>query len=176
MFTRLQVIFKSSKLIPVMIMGKLLSNKQYPPSEYLMAIMISFGVAVFTLSSKEGSGGGEETTSSGLIYLFGYIAFDSFTSQWQGKLFSSFKISSYHMMAGINMFSAFFTLMSLYLSGELMYSVDFATRNPTFLMHMALLSMAGTLGQLLIFFTIKTWGSSAPVCVCVGGCGCAYVR
>lgn len=153
-----QVIFKSSKLIPVMIMGKLLSNKQYPPSEYLMAIMISFGVAVFTLSSKEGSGGGEETTSSGLIYLFGYIAFDSFTSQWQGKLFSSFKISSYHMMAGINMFSAFFTLMSLYLSGELMYSVDFATRNPTFLMHMALLSMAGTLGQLLIFFTIKTFG------------------
>ena len=50
MFTCLQVIFKSSKLIPVMIMGKLLSDKVYPPSEYLMAIMISFGVAVFTLS------------------------------------------------------------------------------------------------------------------------------
>ena len=143
-------------------MGKILSNKVYPPSEYLMAIMISFGVAVFTLS-KEGHNGSDETTSSGLIYLFGYIAFDSFTSQWQGKIFSTFKVSSYHMMAGINLFSAFFTLLSLYLSGELFYSLDFSSRNPTFLMHMSMLSLAGTVGQLLIFFTIKKY----CLCVCV---------
>ena len=147
-----------------MIMGKLLANKVYQPSEYVMAIMISFGVALFTLS-KEGSGGGGETTSSGLIYLFGYIAFDSFTSQWQGKLFSKFKVSSYHMMASINLFSSFFTLMSLCLSGELMYSVDFAARNASFVIHMTLLSLAGTVGQLLIFYTIKTCGSV----VCVHG-------
>ena len=155
-----QVIFKSSKLIPVMLMGKLISKKSYPMSEYGLAVMISIGVAVFTLygvGDTDDKGDSNETTSTGLIYLFGYICFDSFTSQFQGKIFSTYKLSPYQMMAGINFFSAFFTFMSLSMSGELLYGLGFAAANPAFLTHMAMLSSAGALGQLLIFYTIKTY-------------------
>ena len=182
-----QVIFKSSKLIPVMIMGKIISKKSYPASEYGLAVLISIGVAVFTLygvGDTDAKGDAKQTTSTGLIYLFGYICFDSFTSQFQGKIFKEYKLTPYQMMAGINFFSSFFTFMSLTISGELAYGLGFATANPTFLVHMSMLSAAGAMGQLLIFYTIKTCaGGEYLMCFAIWGAqgtcertrGCALV-
>ena len=157
-----QVIFKSSKMIPVMIMGKVIDRTRvYTAMDYALAIVISTGVAIFTLSNADDdSGDGDEktTTLSGLIYLVGYICFDSFTSQWQGSMFRSYKMSSYQMMAGINLFSATFTAMSLLISGEMWYSLAYASAHPKALLHMTVLSVCGACGQLLIFYTIKRFG------------------
>merc|ERR1719215_1010906 len=62
------------------------------------------------------------------------------------------------MMGGINLFSASFTLMSLIISGELWYSLGFASAHPTALLHICILSLCGACGQLLIFYTIKKFG------------------
>ena len=35
---------------------------------------------------------------SGLVILIGYIVFDSFTSNWQGELYSTYKMSSYQVI------------------------------------------------------------------------------
>lgn len=153
-----QVIFKSSKMIPVMVMGKIIDSKTYTLTDYALAVTISIGVAIFTLSSSDDGDDEKTTTLSGLIYLFGYICFDSFTSQWQGSLFRQYKLSPYQMMAGINMFSATFTMMSLLISGEMWYSFAFAAAHPTALMHICILSLCGACGQLIIFYTIKKFG------------------
>lgn len=39
-----QVIFKSSKMIPVMIMGKIIDKRVYTATDYALAITISIGV------------------------------------------------------------------------------------------------------------------------------------
>lgn len=154
-----QVLAKSSKLIPVMLMGKVISKKKYKWWEYAVAVTIGGGVALFMIAQKGDSKKGAETTSvSGLFLLLGYLIFDSFTSQWQGHLFSTFKMSSYQMMLGINTFSGTFTVVSLLQSGELWQSLDFVLSNADCMVDILCFSVAGAVGQMFIFYTIKTFG------------------
>ena len=134
-------------------MGKCLSGKKYQFYEYLTAVMISTGVAIFLLCSGDHSSKTTVTTFSGrfcplnddsdvikrrctvfslsrissfgiwsrirvlftagLIMLVGYVLFDSFTSNWQGELFSKYKMTSFQMMCGVNFFSIIFCGVSL---------------------------------------------------------------
>lgn len=153
-----QVIAKSTKVIPVMLMGKCLSGKKYQFYEYLTAVMISTGVAIFLLCSGDHSSKTTVTTFSGLIMLVGYVLFDSFTSNWQGELFSKYKMTSFQMMCGVNFFSIIFCGVSLIEQGGFFESVSFMMRHPQFVYHVILLSTCGAGGQLFIFHTIATFG------------------
>merc|ERR1719223_1365088 len=48
-----QTVFKSSKIIPVMIMGKVLKGASYPPTQYVEAFFITIGVAIFSVASQD---------------------------------------------------------------------------------------------------------------------------
>lgn len=155
-----QVLAKSSKAVPVMAMGIIMLGKRYQAFEFVCAVAIGVGAGVFMLSQqKEKAGSNEqETSASGLALLFLYLFFDSFTSQWQGHLFKKYQMSSYQMMMGINLFSAFFTWVSLVQSGEWVSSLVFVQEKPDCLVHVVLFSMAGVVGQFFIFYTIKNLG------------------
>ena len=56
-FTTLQVLAKSAKVIPVMLMGKLVSRAQYKNYEYATAVLISVGMTAFLLGSDGGKKG-----------------------------------------------------------------------------------------------------------------------
>ena len=117
-----QVVFKSNKIIPVMIMGRLIASKSYMWWEYATAAVISCGIALFMMGERTpthattAAGGGADTEvederkMAGMCLLMGYIIFDSFTSQFQGKIFKTHGISPYRMMRGINFFSMLFTV------------------------------------------------------------------
>jgi adenosine 3'-phospho 5'-phosphosulfate transporter B2 len=160
-----QVVFKSNKIIPVMIMGRLIASKSYVWWEYLTAAVISGGILVFMFAEKKQKPGHAASSSdddgysvAGMCLLLGYILFDSFTSQFQGKIFKTHKISPYRMMRGINFFSIIFTVSSALASGSLQASIDFGQAHPLFFLHVAGISTCGACGQLLIYYTIKTFG------------------
>merc|ERR1719476_780396 len=72
-----QTVFKSSKIIPVMIMGVMLKGSVYPLIQYVEAALITVGVAFFSLFSKEP----EETSSTetkALLFMILYVTFDCF--------------------------------------------------------------------------------------------------
>jgi adenosine 3'-phospho 5'-phosphosulfate transporter B2 len=48
-----QVLAKASKIIPVMIMGKIISRKKYEYYEYVTAVLISVGMTFFMLGSAD---------------------------------------------------------------------------------------------------------------------------
>lgn len=152
-----QVLAKASKIIPVMLMGKVVSKKTYEHYEYLTALMISVGVSLFLLTSQE-SKSTTVTSFSGVCILIGYMLFDSFTSNWQGELFSQYKMSSIQMMAGVNLFSCLFTVTSLLEQGGFITAVEFMGRHPLFISHVAVLSICSGIGQLFIFYTISQFG------------------
>lgn len=151
---------KSSKMVPVMLMGRVLSGKRYPWYEYIIAVVISAGVAMFLLSQSSGGGSKEDVSTefSGILLMLGYLSFDSFTSQWQDLLFKEYGLSSYQMMFGINAFSCAVTFVSLLQSGELFSSIAFLGNNPEAFWHISGFSMAGAVGQTFIFYTIKEFG------------------
>lgn len=154
-----QVLAKASKVIPVMLMGKIVSRRSYDYHEYVTALMISVGVSMFLLTSGDVTRHkGSVTTLSGIILLVGYMSFDSFTSNWQGELFRRHKMSPIQMMTGVNMFSCSLTAVSLLEQGGFFDSLAFMGRNPNFVLHAVVLSLCSAVGQLFIFYTISNFG------------------
>ena len=152
-----QVLCKASKVIPVMLMGKIVSRKTYPYHEYVVAVLLSVGVSLFLLSAKT-SKSSVDTTFAGACILIGYMAFDSFTSNWQSELFTQYKMSSMQMMFGANIFSVLFTVGSLLQTGGFFTSVSFMLLHSKFAYHIFLLSITSATGQLFIFYTISQFG------------------
>ena len=154
-----QVLAKASKIIPTMIMGKIVSKKTYEYYEYVTALMISIGMTLFLLSTSDDHGkSATSTTISGLIILVGYMTFDSFTSNWQGELFNVYKMSSVQMMCGVNLFSCLFTLVSLLQQGVFSKCIEFMFLYPAFFWDCLVLSICSASGQLFIYYTISCFG------------------
>lgn len=123
-----QVLAKSCKIIPVMLMGKIVSRTKFEFYEYLTAALISTGMLAFLLGSKSDQHTVSSITSmAGILLLTMYLMFDSFTSNWQSDLFKTYNMSSIQMMCGVNLFSALFTAFSLAIQGGFMESFIFAT-------------------------------------------------
>ncbi|PAA56396.1 hypothetical protein BOX15_Mlig016087g2 [Macrostomum lignano] len=170
-----QVLAKASKIIPVMLMGRLVSRKSYRVDEYFTAGLISGGTALFLLSSPEVAEAPSSPTStatnptsatqqqwmnavSGATLLAGYLMFDAFTSSWQSKLFASYRSGPIQMLAGSSLASCLATVTAQLQQGSLVSALGFAYRQPLFASHLGLLALCSTLGQLVIFHTIDSFG------------------
>ena len=140
-------------------MGILLNGKTYPFLEYIEAIAITAGVALFTISEKTSKiDTSRVDTYYGASLLALYLVCDSFTSQWQSKVFKKFSIDQYQMMLGVNIWSIVMTGFTLIHSGEFFTSLAFIMADSQAFAHMIVLSVTSATGQLFIFYTIKEFG------------------
>lgn len=163
-----QVLAKAFKLVPVMLMGKFLHNKTYESYEYVCAATIGFGIFLFLDSSEhisfgEDSFGNSDTSGGaicGVVLLILFLFFDSFTAQWQTRMFELQKsLSPLQMMFVVNAFSAVFSFITLVHQEEMYVTFDFMYRHPMMMLHVALFCLFSTIGQLYIFYTIKHFGA-----------------
>ncbi|XP_033166029.1 adenosine 3'-phospho 5'-phosphosulfate transporter 1 [Drosophila mauritiana] len=153
-----QVLAKSCKIIPVMLMGKIMSKAKYESYEYVTALLISLGMIFFMSGSSDSSKASGVTTLTGIFLLSMYMVFDSFTANWQGSLFKGYGMTPLQMMCGVNLFSSIFTGASLSMQGGFMDSLAFATEHPKFVFDMVVLSVCSAVGQLFIYHTIDVFG------------------
>lgn len=154
-----QVLAKSCKIVPVMLMGKIISRNKYEFYEYIVAVAISLGMILFLSGSYDHSKHTPITTITGLFLLVLYMVFDSFTSNWQSEIFKSYGITSIQMMCGVNLFSTMFTAASLLVQGGFSEGFAFSSEHPKFLIDCMILSVSSAIGQLFIFFTIAKFGA-----------------
>ena len=189
----LQNLFKSTKVIPVMLMGKFLKGTTYPWVQYGEALLITFGVIIFSqadfladllgMSDKDGTEDASDPAEAdataevevgtfnqpsaslrfiGICLLTGYILSDSFTSQWQSKVYADYgKIDQYHMMFAVNFWAILMTIAALIVSGEIPVVIEFLIANPKALMFNIITGITSTTGQLFIYYTIKRFGPVA---------------
>lgn len=168
-----QVLSKSCKIVPVMIVGIFVNRKSYSLLEYLDAFLITTGVAMFSFSEKNGGGGdggghahghgglaaAERSDSSyGMLLLCVYLICDSFTSQWQSRVYKQHGVDQYQMMLGVNIWSMLLTGVTLYFSGEGTESMQFMMADLSALSDSVVLSVTSAMGQLFIFYTVKEFG------------------
>jgi solute carrier family 35 (adenosine 3'-phospho 5'-phosphosulfate transporter), member B2 len=106
----LQTIFKSTKIIPVMLMGTVLKGTVYSRMEYMEAIGITVGIVIFSCSKSNFASSSLTNEVIGFLLLSLYVLSDSFTSQWQSRLYRDYgKIDHFQMMFGVNMSSIVIT-------------------------------------------------------------------
>ena len=154
----LQTLTKSTKVIPVMLMGKLLNHKKYPWVEYAEAACISLGVALFALS--EGSSPSKTGTQFlGVLLLALYVTSDSFTSQWQSRVYRSHPaVDQFQMMFAVNCWSIVMTLAALVTADELLPTLRFLSLNHAAIWDNVVIAITSASGQLFIYYTIRKFG------------------
>ena len=152
-----QVLAKSCKMVPVMLMGYVVSRRVHTAFEYIVAFAVTAGAAMFKLYEVNDAPV-KGTELYGIILIVGYMGCDSFTSNWQSKVFKQYKVSSTAMMLYANLFSSAFTALGLVVTMEIVKVCAYLQANPLAIMHIVTMAICSAVGQLFIFYTIKRYG------------------
>ena len=155
-----QSAFRSSKIVSVMIMGKVLNGTTYPYNQYLGALLITIGVTIFSVASKA-SNSESSTETIGLLFLAVGILTDCFGLQWQDKIYAKYgraNVDPYQMMLGVNSFAIIMTSFQLIASGDIPKVIEFTKANPSVWSYNIIASTASAIGQLFVFTMIKEFG------------------
>eukprot|EP00520_Triparma_pacifica_P003876 CAMPEP_0118644632 /NCGR_PEP_ID=MMETSP0785-20121206/7052_1 /TAXON_ID=91992 /ORGANISM="Bolidomonas pacifica, Strain CCMP 1866" /LENGTH=495 /DNA_ID=CAMNT_0006536423 /DNA_START=190 /DNA_END=1674 /DNA_ORIENTATION=- len=159
-----QTLFKSFKILPVMLMGKFLRNQTYPLYEYVVSLVVGMGLTFFLSSSEDinfdNNNLGGQATKAGVVLLLLFLVFDSFTGQWQSRMFQRHKeLTVVEMLFANNLFSTVLSLITLIHEGDLAPALDFVETHSEIHFHFFFFSVCSTVGQLLIFYTIRQFGA-----------------
>jgi len=101
-----QTLGKCGKMIPVLIIGSAVYRKTYDYKDYLVALGVMCGSALFLMSGEiSGHTSEKSDTAYGLFLLLGYLSADGFTSTLQERLFEKHS-SQYNQMLYVNLVSA----------------------------------------------------------------------
>ncbi|ETN59885.1 solute carrier family 35 member B1 [Anopheles darlingi] len=158
----MQVVAKSAKPIPVMLLGVLVGRKSYSIQKYLFVLLIVIGVVLFMFKDgKPNTGAPLEHEGLGQLLLVLSLAMDGLTGAIQERMRAHSAPSAQYMMLAMNGWSSLFVSCGLLLSGEGKDFIMFASRHPQLFTHLSLLAITGALGQLFIFMMVSSFGALA---------------
>jgi len=152
-----QVIGKSCKPIPVMVLGVLVGRKSYPLIKYLFIMMIVAGVALF-MYKDQAAVADDNGLGVGELLLILSLTCDGLTGAVQERMKTEHKTKSGHMMMSMNKWSVMYLGVALTITGEGLEFLYFVERHPTVLWQLATFSVASALGQFFIFMCVSEFG------------------
>ncbi|XP_022203580.1 solute carrier family 35 member B1 homolog [Nilaparvata lugens] len=153
-----QVIGKSAKPIPVMILGVLLGNKSYPAQKYFFVLLVVLGVALFMFKDGKQSKDSESGFGFGEVLLGLSLIMDGLTGAIQERMRAEYKTKSLHMMSSMNKWSVIFLGVCIIYTGELMEFISFVSRHQSVIWELITFSIASAQGQMFIFLMIEHFG------------------
>ncbi|EWC43449.1 hypothetical protein DRE_07590 [Drechslerella stenobrocha 248] len=170
------ILAKSCKLLPVMLLHLTLYQRRYPLYKYAVVLLVTAGVAVFTLHNQ-GAGakkhkGGDSSSLYGLLLLGINLLLDGVTNSTQDHMFatSGGLVTGPQMQCGLNLVSSVLTAGWLVVnpwSSELGDAVGFMRENPEVAGDVVGFALCGAVGQVFIFYTLSRFGSLTLVTVTV---------
>jgi len=153
-----QVVGKSCKPIPVMILGVLIGKRSYPWRKYFFIVIISLGVALFIYKDSKPTSTDDATYGMGELLLCLSLTMDGITGAIQERMRAEHKTKSSHMMLSMNLWSTAYLAVALLVTGEGIEFIHFVSRHPSIIWHLATFSVASALGQFFIFLTVSDFG------------------
>lgn len=165
-----QVIGKSCKPIPIMILGVLIGRKRYTARKYLFILLIVIGVALF-LYKKEVSltdflGSDPMSSPRSFIPSLGIgetllvisLSMDGVTGAIQERMKTEHATKSGHMMFNVNLYSSVYLIAATAYTGEAYEFYNFIATHPKLIVDIGLFSCLSAIGQLFIFLTVSEYG------------------
>ncbi|XP_078280648.1 solute carrier family 35 member B1 [Rhinoraja longicauda] len=154
-----QVLGKSCKPIPVMVLGVIIGRKRYPLAKYLCVLLIVLGVALFMYKPNKGmDSANDHLFGFGEILLLVSLTLDGLTGVAQEHMRANFQTGSNQMMLNINVWSSLFLGIGVLFTGEIWEFLNFTERHPSILYKILLFSLTSALGQSFIFMTVVYFG------------------
>ncbi|KAJ8601147.1 hypothetical protein CTAYLR_008498 [Chrysophaeum taylorii] len=164
-----QVLAKSCKPIPVMIMGAVL-GKRYPMKKYINVLVITIGVALFMGGGSSGGRKRGDDDSSGntmmlvgCFMLFISLSFDGACGAYEDKIMANDHVGPFELMFNIQLGKTILAFMGLVFLNEIDYFFQMCAETGPVLL---VLGLTGAAGQVFIFVTIAQFG--ALMCSLIG--------
>jgi len=156
-----QVVAKSCKPIPVMVLGVLIGGRSYALRKYLFVFAIVIGVGLFMYNPNKASksGGGEGGLGVGELLLIVSLAMDGLTGAVQERMRSGpVKLSSGILMKYMNLYSVVYLFFAIIATQEIFTFPAFISRHPSVLPNIILFCLTSALGQFFIYMMVTDFG------------------
>lgn len=161
-----QTLFKSAKLLPMMLMGGLVLRKTYAMADCIEAVIISAGIATFTWYGESPEPGKNFTL--GLAMLLSCMFCDIAIPYLQRRSFINSGLDASQIMFHISAASAFFAWVILMCSGQVNVTVSFIMAHPDALVDVIAMSGLAVAGQTFIYLMTKEHGPGVVGSVMTG--------
>ncbi|EDQ86934.1 uncharacterized protein MONBRDRAFT_38183 [Monosiga brevicollis MX1] len=156
-----QVLAKSCKLVPVLLVNVLYYGRRPSMLQYLHVALVTVGIILFRW--KAGRDSSESNTTYGLLLLAMSLAMDGITGPAQEWIRDHHKPSNEQFMFYCNLYGLVYLLGGLCFMEDglngLLFVVD--PQNAPFLGRLIVFCICGTIGQNFIFLTLRKFGSLA---------------
>lgn len=159
-----QVLFKSSKILPVMLMGTVILHKRYKLMEYLCVLMITAGLFFLNTSSKSNNSnhGSDTDTTLGFILISMALLCDALIGNVQEKVFNQYNPSTSENLVFTKFFGMIISFIVCALHGQLA-QIPVIIQRPKVLFFLFAFCLSGILGENFVMLTVKNFGALTTV-------------
>jgi len=157
-----QTLMKTLKLIPVMLVGRLLKNRTYSWLDYLEAALITGLVTYFVYDFQfmQGSlsGGALQHATWGIVMMVGYIISDSFLSNLEDYVYQKARLDPAQMLFGLELFSGVTAWVLLLFRGQLLPALRFLATYRESITYLIMQAWASAIGAYTCTLTVRLYG------------------
>ncbi|XP_043279067.1 adenosine 3'-phospho 5'-phosphosulfate transporter 2 [Venturia canescens] len=158
-----QVIFKSCKLIPVLIGSIIIQGKKYGPLDFISAGLLCIGLALFTLADSMIS---PRFNMIGVVMISCALICDAIIGNLQEKSMKQYKATNTEVVLYSYGIGFVYLLMILFFTGELASGAAFCLQHPVETYGYALVfSLCGYLGVQIVLTLVQCCDAFVAVTV-----------
>lgn len=155
-----KVLFKSSKLIPVMIGNIIFLKKKPKATEVLSVVLIVIGLVGISLGDFRGK---NKFDVPGIIGVTLSLCFDAISSNMEDKILSHYGASQDELIAVLYGLGALSVGSFALIQGDFVNGILRCARYPSSLIYLAAFSGLGSIGIQFVYLTMKVFGSLLTV-------------
>ncbi|KAA8520570.1 hypothetical protein F0562_014826 [Nyssa sinensis] len=160
-----QLMFKSTKVLPVMIMGAFIPGlrRKYPPHEYVSAILLVVGLILFTLADAQTS---PNFSVIGVLMVSGALVMDSFLGNFQEAIFTmNPETTQMEMLFCSTLVGMPFLIPPMLVTGELFIAWNSCSQHLYVYGVLVFEAMATFIGQVSVLSLIAIFGAATTAMV-----------
>lgn len=160
-----QIMFKSTKVLPVMVMGAFIPGlrRKYPPHEYISALLLVVGLILFTLADAQTS---PNFSLVGVVMISGALVMDSFLGNLQEAIFTmNPETTQMEMLFCSTVVGMPFLLVPMILTGELFRAWKSCYEHPYVYGVLVFEAMATFVGQVSVLSLIALFGAATTAMI-----------
>mmetsp|Transcript_19318 Transcript_19318/g.74193 ORF Transcript_19318/g.74193 Transcript_19318/m.74193 type:complete len:356 (+) Transcript_19318:124-1191(+) len=156
------VLFKSGKLIPVMVGGVLIMKRSYSGLEIGSAFCISGGLVVLTLADMVGS---VDYNFTGIVLLLLALMADAMVGNTQEKTMKKYQGNTRELVFFSHLCGSLLILMIMIVNGQLFAALSYCNESPLMYLQLPVFAACGYVGLLFVLPMITIFGSFVAMTV-----------
>ncbi|CAA7060144.1 unnamed protein product [Microthlaspi erraticum] len=160
-----QIMFKSTKVLPVMIMGAFIPGlrRKYPVHEYISAFLLVLGLILFTLADAQMS---PNFSMIGIMMITGALVMDAFLGNLQEAIFTmNPETTQMEMLFCSTVVGLPFLFVPMVLTGEVFRAWTACAQHPYVYGVLVFEAMATFIGQVSVLSLIALFGAATTALI-----------